>query len=157
MLFARTPELQYGIDMENNREWWRFFDGSVSVSAAMLVAVLISKCAQCDEWLILGLLKSLTNEDSGIIIVATLLLFPTTLALFGGLKLYFAAKEAYERRKRARLKEEEANRKRAKAEGRKQGVAEGRMEGRMEIRAELEKRGMLTPEIAEMFEEKGDE
>ena len=78
--------------METNRAWWRFFDGSVSVSASMLVAVLISKCARCDEWPIIGLLKGLTNEDSGVIIVATMLLFPTTLMMYGGAKLIFATK-----------------------------------------------------------------
>lgn len=132
--------------METNRAWWRFFDGSVSVSASMLVAVLISKCARCDELPVISLLKALTNEDSGIIVVATMLLFPTTLMMYGGAKLIFAAKQAVERETRERLKKQ-----------REEGIAEGRAEGRKEVRAELEKRGMLTPELAEVFEEKEDE
>ena len=128
--------------METNRAWWRFFDGSVSVSTSMLVAVMISKCAQCDELPVISLLKALTNEDSGIIIVATMLLFPTTLMMYGGAKLIFAAKQAVEREARERLKKQ-----------RQEGIEEGRKQ----VRAELEKRGMLTPELAEVFEEKEDE
>ena len=66
--------------------------------------------------------------------------------------MVFAAKEAYDRRKRARLKREEEDREKAKAEGRVEGRVEGRAEGREQIRAELERRGMLTPELTEIFE-----
>ena len=132
--------------MEDNQEgnvgWWRFFDGSASVSASMLVAVLLSRCVLCDNLPVLGFLKTLTNEESGVIIVATLLLFPTTLTLYGGAQLVFAAKEAVERRTRERLKKQ-----------REEGRKEGRAEVRKQVRAELEKRGMLTPELAKVIDE----
>ena len=83
--------------MENNdhRSIWRFFDGSVSISVSML--------------LFPSLLASLTERENGIIIVATLLLFPTAAALYGGFAVFFAAKEAVERR--------------AKEKGRQEGLA----------------------------------
>ncbi len=56
--------------------------------------------------------------------------------------MIFAAKEAVERRAKERLKKQTE-------EARKEGVAEGREQ----IRTELEKRGMLTPEIIELLEE----
>lgn len=54
----------------------------------------------------LGTLKGLTEQEDGVIIVATLLLFPATLALYGGLKVFFAAKEAVEKKARMRGREE---------------------------------------------------
>ena len=98
---------------EDNQAAWRFFDGSIAVSASMLVAVLISKCVFCEYVPIIHLLKSLADQEEGIIIVATIILFPTTLTLYGGWKMYFAAKQAYERRKQnwvRELKEEERKR-----------------------------------------------
>ena len=133
-------------DQEGSRGWWRFFDGSASVSASMLVAVLLSRCVLCENLPVLGLLKTLANEESGVIIAATILLFPTTAVMYGGAQLIFAAKEAVERRAKERLKKQ---REEGRAEGRKEGVAEGRKQ----VRGELEKRGMLTPELAEIFEE----
>ena len=95
----------------------------------MLVAVLVSDCALCGQLPALGWLKGLTEREDGIIIVATLLLFPTTAALYGGFKVFFAAKEAVEKRARAK------------------GKAEGRKEERERIRRELAAQGMpLTPE-----------
>ena len=114
---------------DGNRSIWRFFDGAVSISISMLVAVLISDCALCGQLTALGWLKGLTEREDGIIIVATLLLFPTTAALYGGFKVFFAAKEAVEKRARAK------------------GQAEGRKEERERIRRELAAQGMpLTPE-----------
>ena len=118
---------------DGNRSIWRFFDGAVSISISMLVAVLISDCALCGQLPALGWLKGLTEREDGIIIVATLLLFPTTAALYGGFKVFFAAKEAVE--------------KRARAKGKAEGKAEGRKEERERIRRELAEQGMpLTPE-----------
>lgn len=118
---------------DGNRSIWRFFDGAVSISISMLVAVLISDCALCGQLTALGWLKGLTEREDGIIIVATLLLFPTTAALYGGFKVFFAAKEAVE--------------KRARAKGKAEGKAEGRKEERERIRRELAAQGMpLTPE-----------
>ena len=113
---------------DGNRSIWRFFDGAVSISISMLVAVLVSDCALCGQLPALGWLKGLTEREDGIIIVATLLLFPTTAALYGGFKVFFAAKEAVEKRARAK------------------GKAEGRKEERERIQRELAAQGMpLTP------------
>ena len=110
---------------DGNRSIWRFFDGAVSISISMLLAVLVADCALCGQLPALGWLKGLTEREDGIIIVATLLLFPTTAALYGGFKVFFAAKEAVEKRARAK----------------------GRKEERERIQRELAAQGMpLTPE-----------
>ncbi len=122
---------------DGNRSIWRFFDGAVSISISMLVAVLVTDCALCGQLPALGWLKGLTEREDGIIIVATLLLFPTTAALYGGFKVFFAAKEAVEKRARAK----------GKIEGKAEGKAEGRKEERERIQRELAAQGMpLTPE-----------
>ena len=51
--------------------------------------------------------------------------------------MYFAAKEAYERRKRARLKEEEERIKKATAEATAEALAKGLAEGRKEYKAHI--------------------
>ena len=113
----------------NSRSTWRFFDGSVSISISMLLAVAINSCAPCGQLPVLDWLKGLTQQEDGIIIAATLLLFPTTAALYGGFKVFFAAKEAVERKARAK------------------GQVEGRKEERERIQRELAAQGMpLTPE-----------
>ena len=91
---------------EGNWAWWRFFDGAVSISASMLLAVLIDGCAGCGGRPLLGVLKLVAEKEDGVIILATLLLFPTTLTLYGGAQLIFAAKEAVERRARMRGRRE---------------------------------------------------
>ncbi len=120
------------MDDSSNRPVWRFFDGSVSISASMLLAILLSGCA-CGGLPLLGYLGMLTSRDDGVIIVATLLLFPTALALYGGLRMYFAAKEAVEKKAEAR----------------------GRDLERKRIKEELVELGVtLTPEIAQALREK---
>ena len=126
---------------------WRFFDGSSAISASMLAAVLINGCGDiCVDLWGIRLLKSLTEQEAGVIILATLLLFPTTTVLYGGAKLIFAAKEAVE--------------KKAEQKGRAQGLAEGQAEGRAEerkrIRAQLEQSGNLTPELARILSDEDD-
>ena len=122
---------------DGNRSIWRFFDGAVSISISMLVAVLVTDCALCGQLPALGWIKGLTEREDGIIIVATLLLFPTTAALYGGFKVFFAAKEAVEKRARAK----------GKVEGKIEGKAEGRKEERERIQRELAAQGMpLTAE-----------
>ena len=116
------------------RPTWRFFDGAVSISVSMLLAVLLTECRACDRAPLLGYLKMLTERDDGVIITATLLLFPTSLTLYGGLIVFFAAKEFVE--------------KRAMAQGRR----EGRREERERIQRALEARGVpLTPEQAKIL------
>lgn len=122
-------------DNENNRPTWRFFDGSVSISVSMLLAVLLTGCQGCQSVPLLDYLSILTSKDDGVIIVATLLLFPTSLALYGVLIMFFAAKEFVEKRA--------ANR------GREEGREEGRLAERQRIRRALEARGVpVTPELA---------
>ena len=76
----------------------------------------------------------MTERDDGIIIVATLLLFPTSIALYGGMTVFFAAKEFVEKRAMAR------------------GRREGRREERERIQRALEARGVpLTPEQARIL------
>ena len=129
--------------MEDNRGWWRFFDGSISVSAAMLVAVLLSKCGPCGGWTVIGFVKGLTEQDSGVIAVATMLLFPVTLTFYGGAQLVFAAKEAVERRTRERLKKQ-----------REEGRKEGRAEYRAHILSELKKRDEISKdELVKLLED----
>ena len=98
--------------MEEDRRGliWGFVDGSISVSGSMLLAVLINYCQSCNGVWILGFLKDLTDKSAGLIVVATLLLFPTALVVYGGLKMWFAAKEAVERTAREKGRREERKR-----------------------------------------------
>ena len=126
-------------DYDNNRPTWRFFDGSVSISGSMLLAVLLTGCQGCRSVPLLDYLGMLTAKYDGVIIVATLLLFPTSLALYGVLIMFFAAKEFVEKRAAQRGREE----------GRKEGREEGRLAERERIQRELEARGVaVTPELA---------
>lgn len=116
---------------DRNRSLWRFFDGAASVSASMLLAVLLDGCALCGRLPALDVIQRLTDQEDGIIIVATLLLFPTTAGLYGVFKMFFAAKEAVERKARER------------------GRQEGRREERELIAKELAQSGVtIPPELA---------
>ncbi len=122
------------IEDRPNTALWRFFDGAASVSASMLLSVAVNACAFCNGFPLLGYLASLTNREDGIIITATLLLFPTTAALYGVFKMFFAAKEAAERKARER---------------RRQAREEGIREERKRIGRILQEQGVeLTPELA---------
>ena len=133
--------------MGDNRTLWRFFDGSSAISASMLAAVLINGCGNvCADLWGIRLLKGLTEQEAGVIILATLLLFPTTTVLYGGAKLIFAAKEAVE--KKAEQK--------GRAQGIEEGQAKGRAEERKRIRAQLEQSGNLTPELARILSDEED-
>ena len=117
-----------------NTALWRFFDGAASVSASMLLSVAVNACAFCNGLPLLGYIGSLTNREDGIIITATLLLFPTTAALYGVFKMFFAAKEAAERKARERQR---------------QAREEGIREERKRIGRILQEQGVeLTPELA---------
>ena len=78
---------------DGSRPTWRFFDGAVSISISMLLALLLSDCNGCHDLPALGYLTSLTGRDNGTIIVGTLLLFPTSMAFYGGMIVFFAARE----------------------------------------------------------------
>lgn len=122
----------------SNRSLWRFIDGSLSVSIGMLLAVLTGSCGSCAGYWGISYLKTLTEQDDGVIILATLLLFPSTLTLYGVLQMWFAAKEAVE--------------KRATERGRREGRQEGRQEERERIGRELAELGVeLPPEVASIL------
>ena len=128
-------------ESEGTRPTWRFFDGAVSISVSMLLAVLLSDCGGCGDLPLLGYLKMLTEQDDGNIILATLLLFPTSIALYGGMTVFFAARET------AKAWAEKREMKR-----REEGRREGRREERERIQKALAARGVpLTPEQAKIL------
>ena len=125
---------------------WRLFDGSIALTISMLLAALLKVWEDAVNWPVVGLLHQMTQWEDGVIIVATLLLFPTALTLYGGFRMFFAAKAAAERqaRKRAELHREE-------------GVVKGRKQERERIMKVLEERGMpLTSEQAKALAGEGD-
>ncbi len=108
----------------------------------MWIAIAINQCAFCDGWPGLGLLFRLAAHLTGVIIVATALLFPITALLYGGIAMFFAARETVERWAAA---------KDAKAEAR------GREEGRKEIVALLKEHDVqLPPEVLRRVDGNGD-
>ena len=141
-----------------SRPTWRYFDGAVSISVSMLLAVLLKTCQACGGTPLLEHLKTLTEWDDGVIITATLLLLPTSLTLYGGLIMYFAAKEFVERRaeERDRRKLEEG-RVEGRVEGRQEGRVEGRQAERERIQRELAERGVpITPELASILSDEAE-
>ena len=143
---------------ESGRALWRFSDGAVSISASMLLSLLLAGCA-CEGIPVLGYLAGLTQRENGVIIVATLLLFPTTLGIYGVFVMFFAAKEAVERRATRRGRAEGIVEGRAEGimEGRAEGIVEGRAEGIVEGRAEGIEEGRRAERgrIARMLAEYG--
>ena len=124
---------------------WVLADGSASISASALIAVLLNIFPYLAGIWGLGFLHGLTNKDDGVIIVASLLLFPSTFIIYGVARMIFAAKEAVERK--------------AMEKGRKEGRQEGRQEGQQAERERierelvaLEKNGIqVPPEIARII------
>ncbi len=68
----------------------------------------------------------LTDKSAGLIVVATLLLFPTAVVVYGEVRMFFAAKEAFERKQR-KLREA----------AQEAGFQEGRQEGRNQERKRI--------------------
>ena len=117
---------------------WMMADGAASISASMLVAVLINVTPSLVGVWGLAFLQELTNKQDGMIVVATLLLLPASFAVYGVSQVIFAAKEAVERR--------------AMEKGRKVGLEEGRQEERERIVQALEQHGVeIPPEVARML------
>ena len=115
----------------NINSWapWRLFDGSIALSISMVLAALLKIWEDAVNWSVLGLLHQMTQWEDGVIIVATILLFPTALALYGGFAMIFAAKQAVDNwaYQRAQKKLEE-------------GVVKGRKQERERIRKVLRER-----------------
>lgn len=139
-------------DDRPNTALWRFFDGAASISASMLLSIAVNACAFCNGLPLLGYLKDLTDREDGIIITATLLLFPTTAALYGVFKMFFAAKEAAERKARERRRQDQERRRQDRELGRQEGIKAGQRTERERISAALEQHGVqLTPELASIL------
>ena len=110
---------------------WGIVDGSVSISLSMLLAVLLSGCASCGGWWGIGWLRELAGREAGVLVAATLLLFPTALAAFGGPKMFFLAKQQYEERRERLRQQEQAEIK-----------EKGRRQARDRIRRKLQQQGI---------------
>ena len=141
-----------------NWQLWRFVDGALAISVSMLLAALLRDCLSCSGWPVLGYLHGLAARDDGVIIVGTMLLFPTTATIYGGIKVFFAAREAVRREAREKGRQEglQEGIREGLREGRQEGIREGLQEGRQEererIRKELAKQGVaISPELAKIL------
>ena len=68
----------------------------------MLISLIIQGNQIFAEIWGVNFVKELTHQNDGLMASTILLLFPSTAALYGGIQMFFAAKEAVERRARAR-------------------------------------------------------
>jgi uncharacterized membrane protein YhdT len=127
---------------DDDRASWAFVEGSISVSASILIAYAMARCNGCVGLPVVGFFETLTEQDGGVIITGMALLFPTALAFYLGVKMIIAAYRDYKRWRDNPLQE-------AREEGR---VAE-----RRRIKRELKKRGIsLPPEAARIFSGESD-
>ena len=113
---------------------WLFLDGAAAFSFSMLISLIIQSNRIFAEILVLRFIKDLTHQNDGLMAATMLLLFPSTAILYGSVKMIFAAKEAVERR--ARAKDE-----RMRAQGREQGIEQERRR----ILNALKRRGVELP------------
>ena len=132
---------------QDGHRWpWRFFEGTVSVSVSTWLAIGLGQCSTCYGWPLVGFLGRLATDETGIIVVATALLFPTAALMYGGITMFFAAKDTVERWSQA--KDEKAMAK---------GREVGRKEGRQEIVALLKEHDVpLPPEVLDRLNGDGD-
>ena len=108
-----------------NRGLWRIIDGTASVSVSMLLAALFKVWTGAANWPIIGLLHQMTRWEDGVIIVATLLVFPVALTIWGGAELFFHARERVKQKFEAR--------------GITKGIVIGHEQGRKEERERIDK------------------
>ena len=121
---------------EDNGAPWAFVEGSISVTASIIMADAIARCDRCGGWPVIGYFKRLTEQEDGVIIAGMALLFPTALAIFLGGKMVFSAYRDYKRWWEA-YQEERLE----------QGREEGRKAERARQKRELAERGVsLDPE-----------
>ena len=112
----------------------------------MWVAIALNQCSGCAGWPVLGFLHELAAHPTGVIIVATALLFPTTALLYGGITVIFAAKDTVDRWSKARS-----------AKDRAEGFEQGREQERQRIANLMKEYGVqLPPEIARRLNGDGD-
>ena len=145
---------------DDDRASWAFVEGSISVSASVLMAHAISKCERCGGWPVIGFFKNLTEQDGGVLIAGMALLFPTAFCFYLGVKMVFAAYRDYKRWREELVARMEEARRVARMEGRQEGRLEGRLEGRQEGRQEgrlegrqegrLEERARLQRELQDL-------
>ena len=126
---------------DDNGTPWAFVEGSISVTASIIMADSIARCDRCGGWPIIGYFKRLTEQEDGVIIAGMALLFPTALAIFLGGKMVFSAYRDYKRWWEA-YQEERLE----------QGREEGREEERARQKRELAKHGVsLDPETEKIL------
>ena len=91
-----------------------------------------------------GVLSRLTDNETGVIIAATALLFPTSVVLYGGSVMILAAYNTYRGWVEAR-----EDKRAAEAKAREEALAvEAKAEGRKEIVALLEEHNIeIPPEV----------
>ena len=115
---------------------WPFVEGSISVSASIIMADAIARCDRCGGWPVVGFFKKLTEQEDGVIIAGMALLFPTALVFYSGVKMVFSAYKEYKRWREAWQQE-------LLEEGRQ----EGQQAERARIKRELQEKGVnLSPE-----------
>ena len=119
---------------------WAFFEGSISVTASIIMADAVARCDRCAGWPAIGYVKRLTEQEDGVIIAGMALLFPTALAIYLGGKMVFSAYRDYKRWWEAYQKER---------------IQQGREEERARIKRELKEQGVTLPPEAEkiLFDE----
>ena len=140
------------MNSDGNRTTWRFLDGSISVSASILLANAVSKCESCSGLPVIGLIKQLTEQDDGVLIAGTALLFPVAVILYGGINMVFMAYAEYRRKRDARIREREALLEKARNEGRDEFREEVLERARQVLR---EHNVSLTPEVERFLSDAG--
>ena len=126
---------------DDNGAPWAFVEGSISVTASIIMADAIARCDRCGGWPIISYFKRLTEQEDGVIIAGMALLFPTALAIFLGGKMVFSAYREYKRWRDVAL-----------IEARDEGREEGREAERARIKRELTERGVsLDPETEKVL------
>ena len=121
---------------DDDRASWAFVEGSISVSASILMANAIARCGGCGGWPVLGFFKRLTEQEDGVLIAGMALLFPTAIAFYLGVKMVFAAYRGYRSWREARLEQIEQMRAEAREKGHEEGIEEGQERG-LEMGREL--------------------
>ena len=129
---------------DDDRASWAFVEGSISVSASILISYAVAKCDGCTGFPVIGFFKKLADQEDGVIITGMALLFPTAFVFYVGVKMVFAAYREYKKWRDDWLKT-------ARAEGHQQG----RDEERARFKRELQERGVsLDPEAEQaLFDE----
>ena len=116
---------------------WAFVEGSISVSASIVMADAIARCERCGGWPVIQYFKRLTEQEDGVIIAGMALLFPTALIIYLGVQMIFSAYRDYKRWREAWEHEKRE---------------EGREDERARQKRALEERGIsLDPETAKIL------